>query len=73
MQHNQCKFRNPTEMATFCAQLTREGIVFDTTYSGDEYIVTITNHDDNFEALLVNPNDVISARRDRGLNDDGRR
>jgi hypothetical protein len=39
---NTCIFRNVAEMATFCAQLTREGIAFDVNYSGDVYHVVIT-------------------------------
>jgi hypothetical protein len=31
-------------MATFCAQLTREGIAFRVIYSGDDYVVEITGY-----------------------------
>jgi hypothetical protein len=37
-------FRNLTDMAQFCAQLTRDGITFRAIYSGDDYVVTLLGY-----------------------------
>lgn len=37
-------FRDITELAQFCAELTRQGIAYSAIYSGDEYIVTLTGY-----------------------------
>ncbi len=46
MTNNICRFprRDLEQMAQFCAELTRQGIAFNTYSTGDDFVVEITGY-----------------------------